>query len=145
MGIGELLAAKQKELLDARFVERLNVQSAFPGNALLWAALGPVWTATLARLAGFPTGGKDVAELLEEIAARGFTAKVAAPPELLIDEKGKPKLSTGEDLYAAGEQSVREIVESTPDVVERATKIRGCSSSGPNRPGRTWRSGASSE
>jgi hypothetical protein len=126
MGISELLAAKQKELLEARFVERAKVQSAFPGNSLLWAALGPVWTATLARLAGFPTGGQDVAELLDEIAARGFTAKVTAAPELRNDEHGTPKLTTGEDLYAAGEQSVREIVESTPDVGERAKKIREC-------------------
>ena len=71
----------------------------------MWAAVGPVWTASLARLAGFPTGGKDDGELLEEIAAKGFTAKQAAVPELQRDESGKTKLTTGEDLYSAGEQS----------------------------------------
>src|SRR3954453_21207342 len=126
MGLGELLAAKQKELLEARLAQRLKEQNAFPGNALLWSAVGPAWTPSLARLAGFPTGGKDAAELLDEIAAGGFTAKVAGTPELQRDETGKAKLTTGENLYTMGEQAVRGILETTPNVIERDARVRAC-------------------
>src|SRR5512133_1183817 len=124
MGIRELFAAEQKELQADRHAEQLAELSAFPTDALLWTAVGPAWTATLARAAGFPTGGKDAGELLDEIATGGFTAKVAATAELQRDATGKAKLATGEDLYSAGGQAVREILETTADIAERDQKVR---------------------
>ena len=127
MGIREQFAAELRNSVSERLAERQAEHAAYPGKALLWAAVGPVWTASVARLAGFPTGGRDIATLLDEIAAGGFTARVAASPQLQRDATtGKPILTAGEDLYAAGEQAVREIIETTTDVSQREQNVRSC-------------------
>src|SRR5688572_13469666 len=100
MELSELLETKQRELLAGRNAQRITDRSSFSNAALLWIALGPGWTPSLARNAGFPSGGSDAGQVLEEIASKGFALKSAAAPQLNVDfATGKASLAAPESLY----------------------------------------------
>ena len=118
--------AKEQNIKAARLARRAKQRQSFPDKALLWAALGPGWTATLAGEAGFPVGTSDASSVLERMADDGFVSKHTLAPVLTTDDSGLPTVTTPEDLYAAGEQAIREVIENSTSPTDREQQVNQC-------------------
>lgn len=127
MEIDSRIAEKQRELFAAQTAQRAAERDAFPPNALLWVALGPGWTASIASNAGFPSGNTSAGLVLEQTAELGLTSRFSPAPALQVDDKtGDVKILKLEEIYSSGEQAIREIIEHTTEPSQREEKLKQC-------------------
>jgi hypothetical protein len=126
MEVVDNIEARALAIQAARVEKRRSEQKNLPNPALLWMALGPGWTASLAQLAGFPSDNIALPDLFERIVATGLAKKTIPTPTLNCDGPENISVSTPEPVYTCGSEAIQSIYGIATDATTRTTQLNGC-------------------